>query len=524
MNRIILFVSLLLLTFVNANAAKNPMEKPTALIADFTATTVSGCAPLLVQFNSTSSHNPGDPIVSYTWDFGDGTIITTTDASPSHTFSTPDPHKYFTVKLTVTAQSSATNTTTKTDFIKIYEKLVPNFGPDVSICQGTNYMLDPNLPYNADTYVWNNPAWNDFGGYPFVNISDAGEYWVEVTHGTCSASDTIVVSAIPPVFADFDYTVLNTCGQMDVQFNDRSGGCSGNPLDYYWYIFDEDYNNSWDYYTANPTHTFTSEGIYYVYLYVDDGVNPWPDPQIVTINVTFTSGPSDPDLGPDKNICVGGSVQLDAGYEPGATYTWTPATGLSSTSVYNPVASPSSTTSYVVYKTKCGINSNTDTIIVNVNTPPTVNLGPDATVCAGSSITLDAGNAGATYLWSTGATTRTITINPSSTTTYSVDVTLNGCTASDTITVNVNPSFTVDLGPDQSMCAGGSITLDAGVTGATYQWGSTFSPAYSSMTTKTVIALGAGKYWVTVTKGGCSVTDTVEITVKPAVTPSFGYV
>ena len=97
MKRVILFVCILLLTYVNSNAGNTPAGEPSALTADFSASVTSGCAPLVVQFTSTSTNNAGDPIVSYTWDFGDGTIITTGNANPSHTYTTTNPFESFTV-------------------------------------------------------------------------------------------------------------------------------------------------------------------------------------------------------------------------------------------------------------------------------------------------------------------------------------------------------------------------------------------------------------------------------------------
>ena len=66
---------------------------------------------------------------------------------------------------------------------------------------------------------------------------------------------------------------------------------------------------------------------------------------------------------------------------------------------------------------------------------PSVMLGNDTTISSGSSLILDAGSGFDSYNWSTGATTQTITVNSSND--YSVEVSLNGCTASDTINVNV---------------------------------------------------------------------------------------
>ncbi|HEX5023976.1 MAG TPA: PKD domain-containing protein, partial [Agriterribacter sp.] len=220
------------------------------------------------------------------------------------------------------------------------------------------------------------------------------------------------------------------------------------------------------------------------------------------------------DLGPDAAICSGSSITLDAGVT-GATYSW-------STGATTQTISVSTAGTYSVTVTKNGC-SDSDTKVITVTAPPVVDLGPDAAICSGSSVTLDAGNPGATYLWNTGAITKTISVSTAGT--YSVTVTNGGCSGTDSKVITVNtPGFAVDLGPDQAMCPGGQIILDAGVTGATYQWGSTYLPfVYAGETGKTTVALGVGKYWVRVSQGGCTVTDTIIITAKPAVEAKFNY-
>lgn len=70
--------------------------------------------------------------------------------------------------------------------------------------------------------------------------------------------------------------------------------------------------------------------------------------------------------GPDKSICIGDSVQLSA--SGGTIYSWSPTTGLSDPAIANPFAKPAATTQYIVTASMPGGCSNTDTIIVNVNT------------------------------------------------------------------------------------------------------------------------------------------------------------
>ena len=98
--------------------------------------------------------------------------------------------------------------------------------------------------------------------------------------------------------------------------------------------------------------------------------------------------------------------------------------------------------------------------------PPVANAGPDVTICAGQSTTLNA-TGGDTYQWNTGETTPSITVNPLVTTTYTVTVTSAGCgTDTDEVTVNVRPipavSFSV---PSVDFCEGSCKTITANFTG-----------------------------------------------------------
>ncbi|MDF1694848.1 MAG: SdrD B-like domain-containing protein, partial [Saprospiraceae bacterium] len=68
---------------------------------------------------------------------------------------------------------------------------------------------------------------------------------------------------------------------------------------------------------------------------------------------------------------------------------------------------------------------------------PIANAGGDQTICSGSNTTLCA-IGGQSYQWSTGGITACISVNPTTTTTYSVTVTSpDGCTDTDQVTVNV---------------------------------------------------------------------------------------
>lgn len=158
-----------------------------------------------------------------------------------------------------------------------------------------------------------------------------------------------------------------------------------------------------------------------------------------------------------------------------------------------------------------------DSIIIthlSVNNP-VVNLGPNTAICSGSVLTLNAGNPGATYVWSTGATTQTINVTTAGT--YSVTITdLAGCTATDAITITVNPAPNVNLGADINACADETIILNAGNPGSTYLWS-------TGATTQTIIANISGTYSVTVTNGfGCIDVDVINVVIHALPTVNIG--
>jgi gliding motility-associated-like protein len=199
-------------------------------------------------------------------------------------------------------------------------------------------------------------------------------------------------------------------------------------------------------------------------------------------------------LGNDTILCTGQNLTLNAG-NAGATYLW-------STGAVTQTINVNSTANYKVTVT-AGSCSIVDSILVTFNNGPVLALGNDTSLCAGQPITISAGNPGATYLWSTGATTETI--SPDSTGSYSVAASFGTCTARDTINITFNPIPVVNLGPDQLLCNGLSVTLDAGNPGAAYLWS-------TGAMTETISVSATNLYWVVVQNGTCVGTDSIQIT------------
>ncbi|MCI5057175.1 MAG: T9SS type A sorting domain-containing protein [Flavobacteriales bacterium] len=214
------------------------------------------------------------------------------------------------------------------------------------------------------------------------------------------------------------------------------------------------------------------------------------------------------DLGNDTTICASDNISLSvaAGF---SNVLW------SDNSTGNAVFANGGTWWVNVTDTNSCMAS--DTIVISNLPVPSVNIGPDTSLCPGDTLVVDAGAGFNTYQWSHGFLTQTAEIT--ATGTYWVDVTDSiGCIGSDTIVVNVfNVSLNVDLGNDTIICKGDSVLLnaDVGSSNAVYSWngGSSASMIYAS---------SSNLYSVTVTVCGITDQDTIDVTVSNPPTVSLG--
>ncbi|MGV3611009.1 MAG: hypothetical protein ACO1N0_08675 [Fluviicola sp.] len=173
---------------------------------------------------------------------------------------------------------------------------------------------------------------------------------------------------------------------------------------------------------------------------------------------------------------------------------------------------------------------------INTLVTPTANAGPDKVACSTvgffgiinyGSVTLT-GSGGASYVWSTGQTGASISVSPSSNTTYTLTAISGNCSSTDQVNVTVSPSPTPNLGPDQTICSGFPITLTA-TGGGTYQWQSTTSTFFGSPTGWANISGATGAsytgsptgtiyYQVNVTNAqGCTGSDYIKVTIGSGV-------
>jgi PKD repeat protein len=153
---------------------------------------------------------------------------------------------------------------------------------------------------------------------------------------------------------------------------------------------------------------------------------------------------------------------------------------------------------------------------INYSYTASLSAAGATTFCAGNTVDLNVStNLGnASYNWSTGATTASITVSQSGT--YTVTVTnARGCakTFSQVVTVNPAPATPIVTPSATSFCTGGSVSLSSS-TAASYAWS-------NSTSTQQITVSNAGQYRVTVTdNNGCTaVSNQIQITQNTPTVP-----
>ncbi|MDP4722759.1 MAG: gliding motility-associated C-terminal domain-containing protein [Crocinitomicaceae bacterium] len=340
---------------------------------------------------------------------------------------------------------------------------VVNAGPDIIICAGASGQL------SGSATAGTGGGTGSSGGTMVVTISGAG--WLDMVSWTLTnAGGTQVGSGGPYALGSTNTITVATPGTGPYSFYLETLGA----------ICDN---------TANYNITCNGTSV------ASGSVGPCNSTTISVANCSTTGGPSTLPL----------------------TYTWSPATALSSTTILNPTASPTTTTTYTLTATQ-GTCSSQDQVTVYVNPLPTVDAGPDVTLCGGQTSTVLNGTASAS-----GGFTGDITVNLFSgsnldETTWTMTNSLGTVLASggpyaagsnNTITISnpSNPPYTFNLetqGPSNSNVAGYNI-LCGGLTGTSISGG---------------LAILTGGQSIAVPIAGCAGTVTPSVTWSPVATLS----
>lgn len=384
--------------------------------------------------------------------------------------------------VTYTVTGTDANGCVATDQVNVLINPLPvvDAGPNQTICDGESVTLNGS---GANSYVWDNGVTNGVAFTPSVGTS---QYIVTGTDvNGCVNTDVVqvLVNPLPVIDAGPDVEI---CETMPVTLN-----CSGAV------------NYSWNGGIQNGV-SFNAPLGSTTYEVIGTDMNGCES--IDQVNVVVNPLPNI-DAGPDQVICEGEQVVLTA--LGGASYIWTGGvqTGVSFTPAVG-------TNIYIVQGTDLNNCLNQDTVLVIVNPNPELNAGPDITICEGTSVTLDA--QGSEFLvWDNGIYNNQAFFQDVGVVEYiAYDTLPTGCSASDTVTVTVNPNPVITAS-DQEICEGESVALTA--SGAdNYYWSngvSNGSPFYPSQTDEYEV--------IGMNDTGCSDTISVTVVVNPNPTAAF---
>jgi hypothetical protein len=232
-----------------------------------------------------------------------------------------------------------------------------------------------------------------------------------------------------------------------------------------------------------------------------------------------------------QTTCSGGQINLSGiavGGAGGYSYEWNPGS-FSGQSIQ---ITPSATTTFSLLATDMNGCTGNSEVTIYVNDSPVANAGIDQNINVGSSTTLNAsatgGDGNYIYIWTPGNMIgQSVMLSPTATTTFNLMVTDgNNCSGSDDITIFVSSAgLSADAGPDQEICDGNSVILNALATGGSGSYSFDWMPGNLSGQSISVSPAISTVYTLTITDQTNSeiAIDQIIVTVNPVPIANAGF-
>jgi hypothetical protein len=404
-----------------------------------------------------------------------------------------------------------------------YSQFTAHWGSTNPFNNGSVFPFNPSLPLNTDTTLWLShynaptvpPVWNSgrTSGNWFTPTNFVGGF-----SGTQTTADNWMQPwcNFDPVNTDYSLTsapmaTITASGSLTIC---PSGGSvvlnanAGNGYTYQWMMNNANINGA-----TSQSYNATAAGTYNVVVTNATGCSTTSANVVVT---TYAAPTATITAGGPVTFCQGGSVTLTANNS--VSYSWSNGSN-------TPSITANTAGSYLVTITDvngCQATSSAVTVVVNPLPNATITASGSTSFCIGDSVILTS-NVSSSYLWSTNATTQSITVYNSGN--YTVQVTnANGCqsaaSAPITVSASASPAPTITIAGNTSLCQGDMVTLTASQ-GDTYLW----SPG--NQTTQSITVGASGTYNVTETNSnacnGTGTSQSVVVTVHPLPVASYTY-
>jgi gliding motility-associated-like protein len=315
-------------------------------------------------------------IVSWAWDFGDGTTsIKTTGAVFNKIFDTT---KTYTVSLKVTTDSGCVSVL-NTQLVKVNPLPKPAFSlPSICLPDGNGTFTNSSSIVDGSEasfkYAWNFGDPNNSAGstskdptHKYSTLGPVNVKLVVTTNNNCIDSLTQVLNTIyPQPKAAFTISPDSICMGDVVNFTDQSDGKSSPINKWVWDLGQSDASS-----VQNPNKRFRDSGIFTIKLYGFNGQNCVSD----TVSKTVTSFPYPHlNLGPDFKILEGGTALIKPAFVFGnnLTYKWKPALYLNNDTAAVPRTTPLGDVTYTLELTGLSGCMVTDDIFIKLLLAPEV--------------------------------------------------------------------------------------------------------------------------------------------------------
>jgi len=334
-------------------------------------------------------------------------------------------------------------------------------GSDEEICDAESVQLNA---VGTGSYNWSPAASlnSQILQNPTAQPSVTTMYYVTLTDlNNCSATDSVQVTVNPIPVVDLG-SDISLCDGETVQLNNPNTMGSGT----YTWSPATDLSNA----TAPSPTTTPVSSITYSLTFTDNTNCSGTDDVQVMVNPLPVA-----DAGQDQTMCEGEQANLQA--SGGVSYSWTPAGTLDDELVSDPVATPVVTTTYTVSVTDVNNCSDTDDLEVDVVSAPAIDAGQDQNICEGDVAQLNAVGVG-TFSWAPAGSLDNSSVqnpvaSPVTTTVYYITLTdANNCSATDSLTIDVDAVPVADFPDPTPVCNGTPIQFADNSTGniVSYDW------------------------------------------------------
>ena len=315
-------------------------------------------------------------IVTWAWDFGDGTVSTKTSGAVFNKIF--DTTKTYTVSLKVTTDSGCVSVL-NTQLVKVNPLPKPAFSlPSICLPDGNGTFINSSSITDGSEasfkYAWNFGDPNNSAGstskdptHKYSAVGPVNVKLIVTTNNNCIDSLTLVLKTIyPQPKAAFTISPDSICMGDVVNFTDQSDGKTSPINKWVWDLGQSDASN-----VQNPNKRFRDSGIFTIKLYGFNGQNCVSD----TISKTVTSFPYPHlNLGPDFKILEGGTSLIKPAFVFGnkLTYKWRPPLYLNSDTAAMPRTTPLGDVTYTLELTGLGGCMVTEDIFIKLLLAPEI--------------------------------------------------------------------------------------------------------------------------------------------------------